>query len=233
MIQRYLNLEQLSTQPDVGKILCWVMAANDLALTFYLQSHFAELTQQPIYSAFTIGSRLYCDRLMCAQTSEAIQMVPVSDQIDLFHKCIRTHPEAEIAFANLLQLSGDTRSDEESELVDLLSRIRNKGLFHYFNRRDRNLPSWLKTNLERRVMHDQKLGTAIFCENSNIGRRYTYADDIFQEVFFREILHMDMTNDESITSDTKRLTDKLTNAASDVRVVGDTIAFALLEMYPR
>lgn len=182
MIYRYLDMDRLSKEPDVGKVLGWVMAANDLAATFYLQKHFHERNENRLLEDFYLGAGLYIDRLMCAQTIEAIAMVEVCKSSALFLRTISTHFEAEISFEKLFKLNQEEFQPgklEKSELSMILDRNRNKAMFHYYSKRDKKVATWLKKYARQRAEAGQKFGSAILCD-SNLFTRYIFVDDVFK-----------------------------------------------------
>ncbi len=230
MIYRYINMEQLSREPEAGRLLGWVLAANDLALTFYLQDHFQKMISDMHIREFVVGSRLYVDRLMCAQTYEAICMAPVCQSLILFKRCIAAHQPAVEAFQRMLKLNEEPLPDEHKALLNLLRRVRDKGTFHYYSKRDKNVASWLQEALELRSAAGITRGTMIHSAD-HLFTRFAFADDVFAEVFFRKILQTD-TENQTLEQEIVRLSEVLTEAASDVRVVGDTIGKELLHRYP-
>jgi len=224
-------MEQLSQQSDAGRVLGWVIAANDLALTFYLQEHFHKLIENMHIREFTVGSQLYIDRLMCAQANEAILMAPLCRNSALFRQCIATHTLAEEAFERLLKLNQDPVPDESKDLAQLLSRVRNKGMFHYYSTRDRNIATWLQQAITYRARAGERRGVAIHSQD-HLFTRYSFADDVFGEVFFRKILQANISDEQTVHHEIVRLSTLLVDAASDVRVVGDTVGKALVERFP-
>lgn len=224
---RYLKLPMLANEPDIGKLLGWIMAANDLTFTFYMQEHFHSLSQDRKTRDFVTGSNLFADRLMFSLASEALAMVRPSSNSQLFMRAIATHGEAENAFERLLFLMTDN-STENQELNSMLARIRNKGTFHYYNERDPQLRQWMRSRLQCQVANGSRLGSAVFDTHST--SRFIFVDDIFADVFFKDILLLS-GEAESMSSEIRNASEKLVGVASDIRVVGDTIGKALLDWY--
>lgn len=231
MILRYINLQSLSQEQDAGRLLGWVIAANDLAMTFYLQDHFHKLMNDSELRDFVIGGRLYLDRLMCAQTISAISMAPVCRNSLLFRQCLSVHSDAEEAFERILKMNENPVQDEYKNITHLLSRVRNKGMFHYYDSRDRHVANWLQAALEKRVESGKTTGSAFF-SSAAFSTRFLYADEVFGEVFFHKILEADTSNEITLKQEIARLSRLLTDAASDVRVVGDTVGKILIDRFP-
>lgn len=59
--------------------------------------------------------------------------------------------------------------------------------------------------------------------------RYTFADDVFDTVFLKQILQADTSNWEE---ENRRLATMLVDVSSDIRVIGDTIGKELLRRFP-
>lgn len=230
LISRHMNMEALAKEPDAGRILGWVIAANDLALTFYLQTHFKQMSTDMHVPGFSVGSRLYIDRLMCAQTSEAILMAPVCQKSTLFTELIASYNPAEEAFQRILKLSEDPSPEKLKNLRKLLSRIRNKGTFHYYEEENTKLAVWLQEAVQHRTTLGKGVGAAVFSEDG-LYDRYSFADDVFGEVFFRNILETDMTGEKTLQEQIIQLTTELTEVASDVRIVGDAVGKAMIDRF--
>ncbi|MEZ4536959.1 MAG: hypothetical protein R3D26_18480 [Cyanobacteriota/Melainabacteria group bacterium] len=131
---------KFSKEPHAGRVLGWVMAANDLAFTFYLQNHLKDLAKDSdLERLFVKGALLSVQRLMISFGAEAVAMASLCKDSAFFKDLISTHGEAELAFARIVQLTENPVSQDLKDLADLLARIRNKGTFHYYNGRDRHL----------------------------------------------------------------------------------------------
>lgn len=229
LIVDYIDFDKLSQEPDAGRVLGWVMAANDLAFTLYLQNHLKEIANNPdIERLFVKGAFLTVQRSMISLAAEAVAMASLCKESAFFKALISTHDEAERAFNRIARLTENPIAQDLKELADLLGRIRNKGTFHYYNKRDPHLAQWLQKAIQARARESSQPGVALI-DQDDVFTRYTFADDVFDTVFLKHILQADTSNWEE---ENRRVATMLVDVSSDVRVIGDTIGKELLRRFP-
>jgi len=230
IIVDYIDMRTLSEEPHAGRVLGWVMAANDLAFTLYMQDHLKSLggNNGDLGRLFVKASLLFVQRCMFSLAAEAVEMAALCKDSQFFKDLICTHDEAEKAFARICRLTDKPVPQDMEELAALLSRIRNKGTFHYYCKRDQNLSSWFQEAIETRARESSQPAAALIGE-ANALTRFTFADDVFDSVFIRHILQADTSDWEK---ENRRLVSMLIDPCSDVRVIGDTIGKELLRRFP-
>jgi hypothetical protein len=225
----YLNLEALSTHPDIGLALAWLCAGNDIGLAFHLEAVLKKERDASIRpSEFAEGGRFYLLRIACSQAYEALKLCRPTKDSEIM-KLIRESEDAHETFVRLDKLNDAKPKDNPDRA--LLDRIRNQGAFHYYDWRDKHIPAWLQDAIQGLVADGHKRGE--ITEHENAPHRYGFADAAYNRMFVREIFDMRTPEDEPVSREQmQRITSLVANLAMDVRVVAHEIGHALVKRYP-
>lgn len=122
LLREKIDLTEFSKQPDAGLVLGWVLAANDIALTLYMQEQIKMLDDQRHIREFSLGGLNYVQRLLAAQAASALGMAPVSASSPLFNQLLSAWHEANPAFQVLLDLSAG-KAGKHADWYDLIGFI--------------------------------------------------------------------------------------------------------------
>ncbi len=218
---KYSRLEQM---PESGLAIAWVMVGHDLMSAFIMHIALDEKYDNPKFSEFREGTRSYIMRLMCSHAMEALPLVELTDKGYQVKALIerRATPALEL-------LREVTPSGPRKEMFEIFNRIRNRGTFHYFDHKHKVLHDWLEKAIVDVQAHGSSVGKIVRNYGGPYPDRFAFADEIFENVFTREVLHLKkptMTRDEL-----KAFGDKINEVCSAVVAVSQAVALGIEEDY--